>query len=98
MKKLSKDEVGSVYVNNTAENVIEELTRYINLYGAGKVTLSMSQDKYGTTEYVGVFVEREETDDEYQHRLIREDMVEKNQEARDRKQFEELSKKYGDKE
>jgi HD superfamily phosphodiesterase len=95
MKKLIKEEVGTLDINNDAEDIIAQLQDMIAVHGAGKVSCSIEEHRYSDGDkYIAILAEREETDDEYEARIAQEKEWSIQREANDRRLFEELSKKY----
>lgn len=98
MKKMRLEEVGTLDIYGSAESIIKQLQPLIELYGENKVSCSTEVYQYsGGDTHIAIFRSREETDEEYQTRTVEEEKYSKNCEQRERKQFEELSKKYGNK-
>lgn len=94
MKKNINVEVGTLDVYYTsAIEIIKQLSEYINEYGAEKV--SIRQETYSDGTYIGIFISREETDEEYSKRTIQENIWKLQKEEKERRQFEELKKKFG---
>ena len=95
-KKKIKEEYTSLDVDySSAEAVIESLTQYINEFGAGKVTLMNKDVDYSERTYVAVMVERLETDEEEKVRESNETIRVNSLNAMQRRQYEELKKKFG---
>lgn len=75
MKKTIKVEVGTLDVSYaTATEIIKQLTPYINEYGEENVTTSKEYENYSDEPYIGIFITREETDEEYSKRTIQENI------------------------
>lgn len=98
MKKMCLDEIGSLDVDGSAEYIIEQLKPFVELYGANKVSCSIEEYPYSNGDkYIAIFRSREETDEEYQKRTEEETKYKKIRDENERRQYEELSKKFGKK-
>jgi uncharacterized protein YwgA len=83
----------------TLENLLKDVKQLIRTYGS-KARLDYDPHHYEpySTEaspQFGILVSREETEEEYQSRVAVEKALGDDREARERAEFERLSKKFG---
>lgn len=96
MKKNIKVEVGTLDVSYaSATEIIKQLSTYINEYGAENVTTQQATERYTDNTYTGIFISREETDEEYSKRIIQENVWKLQKEESERRTFEYLQQKFG---
>lgn len=76
--------------------VLVEIQRLISEYGA-EAKVDTFNDRYSDREYIGVFIERLETDEELATRLLKEEETARRFEVLERACFERLRAKFGDK-
>lgn len=74
-------------------DVIKDLTEILKTHPDAK--FGIHSYPYDDHDYLGIFYEEEETDKEYSKRIEKETKFREQQEARERTEFERLSKKFG---
>ncbi len=65
----------------------------ISIYGE-KAEIRRVNDRYDDTDWLAIHVEEDETDDEMARRIAQEEIQENTRTAYERKQYEELKKKF----
>jgi len=79
---------------STLKDALEKIQCLISEYGEDAV-IDTYQERYGDTEYLGVYFHRAETDEEMKHRIAEEEMWDAQWARRDREEFERLKAKFG---
>ena len=94
-KKIIKEELESLDVNYvSAESVIRTLQSYIDKYGVGNVSLEKQRKPYEDGEYIAVFIEKMETDEQEIKRELEESYREKIIYNRELAQYQLLKEKF----
>jgi len=91
-RKMVKSEVDTLYVNYiNLELLLNHVKKLIKKHGPDAVVNMMSSD-FGA--YVGVVAMVPETNVQMERRIAQEERAEKEQDERDQKEYERLTKKY----
>jgi len=91
-RKMVKAEVDTLYVNYiNLELLLNHVKKLIKKHGPDAVVTMMSSD-FGA--YVGVTALVPETNVQMERRIAQEERAEKEQDERDQKEYERLTKKY----
>jgi siroheme synthase (precorrin-2 oxidase/ferrochelatase) len=94
---LRSREKETVYLDScTLGEAVEQLKKLVQTYGE-KATLDSTCEQYSDSdkEYLRVFVDEPETDDEMNARIAQEERYAAMAENRDRREFERLQAKFG---
>jgi hypothetical protein len=98
---VSASEVSPYELEGTLAEIRNQVNDWIDKYGpVAKLTWDPDhwpQYNDSPSPQYDIMVTREETDDEYNKRIVEEDIQRSTQDARDRKEFERLAKKFGGK-
>lgn len=97
MKKLKPQELPYEMPDLSGSSLLEASKIFADLaeLHKDKLNVRVYQDYYDEKERYTIVYDREETDAEYQIRVAEEERIKKLVEDREKKQFEELKKKYG---
>ena len=79
---------------STLRHAREHIDWLIETHGA-EAEIDTYTPRYSDTEYLGVYVQRLETDEEMAARIANEEIWEANWAERDRQEFERLKAKFG---
>lgn len=79
---------------DTLDEAIERFQRYRDVVG-GSARFEQRQEAYSDDSYLALVVSKPETDAQMRARIDREEFYATQQEERDRREFERLSKKFG---
>ena len=94
-RKIVNKPVTSVDIEwSTLESAVKTLHNLVNTYGPNAKIKSYTP-QYSDTEYLYVYADEPETDSEMNLRIALEERYEREQEVRDRKEFERLAAKFG---
>lgn len=91
MIRMPAEEVDIKY--STLGSALETIQRLVEKYGE-KADIDTYSYAYSDTEYLYVYAEREETDEEMQRRILQEERWEKRREEQEKADFERLKKKF----
>lgn len=91
MIRARAEDIDIVY--DTLGSAFKTIQSLIERYGAD-AEIAPYQPEYSDCEYIGVFIQRLETDDEMNTRIIEEEKWEQYAADRDVKEFERLKKKF----
>ena len=80
---------------DTLKSALAEIQGLIETYG-DDAEIDTYTPPYSDSEYLGVYIMREETDKEMAARIKNEEIWEANQAERDRKEFARLKTKFGE--
>jgi hypothetical protein len=85
----------SVDINyGTLGNALETIQSLIEAYGSD-ARIDYYQAPYSESQYLYVYVKRQESDDEYNARIANEERWERQGEEKDRQEYERLQRKFG---
>lgn len=80
----------------TLIDVLEEVRRLISVYGeTARISTYQLEYSYSDKEYLGVFVQQPETDEQMAYRISQEEQWEETNAARDIAEYARLQTKFG---
>lgn len=91
MVRMPAEELDIKY--STLGSALQTIQRLIEKYGK-KADIDTHSYPYDDREYLYVYAERPETDEEMHRRILQEEQREKSREEQDRREFERLKKKF----
>jgi hypothetical protein len=95
-KKMLQREVNTLQNDGSVLGLVNELTELANQYGIENLEYEIANVGHWDDKIIEftIYLQREETDQEYEERLIREDVRARLEEEREKKEFERLMLKF----